>query len=180
MDAQRACPYCAEPIKPEAIKCKHCGEMMPGAVRPPAPPDSPAAKDQEHLRLLVIGHFVLAGITALFASIFLLHVGMGILMLVSPESMFHGKEGPPPRLFGWFVILMGSGAVLSGWTLAGLMIAAGRCIRRRTRLLFCQIVAGLSCFFMPFGTALGVCSFLVLNRPGVKALFSPSSSPPRG
>lgn len=29
------CPYCAELIKPEAVKCKHCGSDIDGNQRPP-------------------------------------------------------------------------------------------------------------------------------------------------
>ena len=171
MDKLKPCPFCAEGIKVEAIKCRYCGTMLNGA---PAEP-----KDAEHLRYLQIGHTVVAALTALFSSIFLMHVGMGILIIAAPDSFFADGAGKaPPPAMGWIAVAMGGFAVLFGWTLAGLIFAAGRAIGRRRRHLFCIIVAGLSCFFMPFGTMLGVCSLIVLNRPSVKALFEPPTPPP--
>jgi hypothetical protein len=37
--------------------------------------------------------------------------------------------------------------------------------------LYCLVVAGIECIFMPFGTVLGVFTIIVLMRPSVRNLF---------
>ena len=86
-------------------------------------------EDEQYLDLLAIFHYIVGGLTALFSCVFLLHVAMGIAMLC---GAFDGKNAPP-RFFGWFFIVFPSFLILTGWTLAGFIIAAGRRLKRRRR-----------------------------------------------
>ena len=133
--------------------------------------DAPRLSDQdrEHLRLLSIFHFVVAAATAGFASIFLVHLAIGLGALIWP-ARFGPK--PPDVMFGVLFTILGGGAVLAGWTLAALLVVAGRFLRRQVHHTFCLVVAAVACVCcQPLGTILGVFTILVLLRPGVKAAF---------
>ena len=139
---------------------------------PPATPHaasvSPGNQDEEQLRLLAIFHYVVGGLTALAACFPLIHLAIGLFMLLKPEAF---KPRPPPEFLSWIFIVVAAVIILAGWTLALLFVLAGRNLTRRRRYLFCQVVAGVGCIFMPFGTVLGVFTLLVLARPSVKELF---------
>ncbi|WP_312682385.1 hypothetical protein [Stenotrophomonas chelatiphaga] len=131
------------------------------------------AQDADHLRLLSIFHYVVAGITALFSLFPLIHLVMGLAIVTGhlPMESEQGNEPFDPRLFGWFFVAFAGAFIAGGLTLAGFMAYAGRCLAQRRRHVLCMVVAGISCCFMPFGTVLGVFTLIVLVRPAVKAAF---------
>jgi hypothetical protein len=138
--------------------------------------------DVNHLRLLTIGHYVGAGITALFACIPLIHVTIGLIFLLNPPEL-QGGEPFPAQAFGLMFALLGGAFVISGLALAACIFAAGRSLAARKRYLFCIIVAAVNCAFFPFGTVLGVLTILVLSRSTVKAMFQQQATldaPPAG
>lgn len=124
--------------------------------------------NEQHLRLLAIFHYVVAGLTAVVALIPLIHVAIGWFMLHAPPPQ-HG-EAPPPFI-GWIFIIMGSCFIVAGESFAVCVLAAGRCIQLRKRYWFAFVIACLQCCFFPFGTALGVFTIIVLSRPAVKEIF---------
>ena len=127
-------------------------------------------RDLEHLWLLSLFYYISAGLSVLMALIPLIHVALGIAFLTGaiPES---GKNSPPPEVAGLFFIVGGGLFSLFGWasTLAAFFV--GRFLSHRQHRLFCMVVAGIWCIFIPYGTLLGVFTLLVLNRPSVQALF---------
>ena len=137
-------------------------------------------RDLEHLKLLTVFHFILAGMVAVVGSFFIFYVVMGIMMINGTfPGPRPGAAGGPPPFLGWFMLGMGAFMILLCWTQAICLAIAGYCLSRRKKWLFCCVVAGISCLNAPLGTALGVCTLLVLLRPTVKDLFAGRIIEPR-
>ena len=149
------------------------------APMPPLPRDPAiqAALDAEHLRLLKIVYYIAGAVTAAFSCIFIIHFVMFLGVGLNPQIFANqtsstGKhaDAPPPALFLGFAFVIGF-VILLGWIFGALQIFAGRCLGRREHLPFVTVIAALECLFIPWGTALGVFTFMVLNRDSVRVLF---------
>ena len=127
-------------------------------------------RDEEHLRLLAIFHFVCAGFAALVACIPIIHLVLGLVLLLAPQIFGPGKD-QPPQFVGLMFVLFASVFILAGWTFAVLLAWAGRCLGRRKHHTFCFVMACVACLFQPFGAVLGVFTIIVLLRPSVKTQF---------
>lgn len=139
-----------------------------------APPNN-ANKDLEHLKMLAIGHYVLGGIMALFGFFPLIYVLLGALVIAAPTRP---GQAPPPTFVAWGFIAFGIIFSLIIWGLGGGLIFAGRQIAKHQKHTFCLVMAAVTCLmFAPFGTILGVFTFVVLLRDSVKQLFNNGGMP---
>jgi hypothetical protein len=138
------------------------------------PPLANPSKDEEHLRLLAIFHYVVAALGAMFASLPLVHVALGVMMISHPGWMRSGQNEPPPAAVGYLFIFLGGIFVLMGWAAAICTFVSGRLLAKRRRRMFSFIVAALLCMFMPFGTVLGIFTIIVLSRESVQRLYQRS------
>lgn len=129
-------------------------------------------RDEEHLKLLSIFHYVAGGMAGLFACFPIIHLIIGIMMLTGGFEEASGDEEFPVLLFGLMFTLIPGFIILCGWALAICLIVAGRKLAKRTNYMFCLVIACIGCIFMPFGTVLGVFTIIVLMRPSVKELFA--------
>jgi hypothetical protein len=126
--------------------------------------------DLQHLRLLSIFHYVVAGITALVGCFPIIHLAIGIAMLSGMLPVQPNERAFSSFAGGLFVAVAGILITLM-WSFAVVLLFAARYLREHRRYMFCLIVSGLECMFMPFGTVLGVFTIIVLLRPSVRQLF---------
>jgi len=135
-------------------------------------------RDEEHLRLLSIFHYVVSGFAALFALFPIFHLIFGLFMIFAPAKFAgRGQEQAPLALLGWFFVIFAVAFITIGWTFAAFVFVAGRFLARRRHYTFCLVMAAIECIFMPFGTVLGVFTLVVLLREPVKQLFDLNPSP---
>lgn len=128
-------------------------------------------QDNDHLKLLSIFYYVVAGLEAMFAFFPLIHFFVGLFMVLAPEKLStSGNE--PPEFIGWFFIIFASVIIVFGLFMAALTALTGYYLSKRKYYLFCLVMAGIECVFFPFGTVLGVFALIVLMRDSVKDQFS--------
>jgi hypothetical protein len=150
---------------------------------------------RERLRLLALGYYIKGGVSAAFVSIFLIHfffllafsfappstwspptpspISQSPSLLSSPSSLRTPatQSEPPVIMFRIFAAVIGV-IILLGWTFGGLTVYAGRCIQKRKHKGLVYVMAGLNCVFVPYGTLLGVATFILMQSPGGREEFS--------
>jgi hypothetical protein len=135
------------------------------------------SQDREHLQLLAIFHYVVAGLAALFSFLPLLYTTVGAIFIFAAR---HGTAKPgeelPPEFLGWIFAVLGSVLFLIGIAMAICILIAGRSLALRKRYSFAMVMACIECIFVPFGTILGVFTIIVLSRELVKELFSTTTA----
>jgi hypothetical protein len=114
---------------------------------------------------------------ALFSFFGLFYVMMGVIFFAF-GSRFPSQPGqePPPAFIGWLMAFFGLGFTLAMLGLAALKFRVAQLLKQRRGRIFCMVIAGISCLEMPYGTVLGVMTFLVLGRPSVSQLFTTAAS----
>ncbi len=135
-------------------------------------------QDEEHLNLLAIFFYIVAAISGLFACMPLIHLMIGIMLIVNPEGFPEPQGEEPPEFLGYLFAGIGGLFFTLGWAATICIFLTGRFISKRTHWLFCVVVSGVACMFMPFGTVLGVFALIVLNRPSVRKLFENAENLP--
>jgi hypothetical protein len=147
----------------------------------PTDPAQQAVLDNEHLRLLTIGYYVSAGITAFFSLIGLMYAAMGFFIGAMAAHSAHNiteatqsaENAAAPAFIGALFGIVGLIIFAVALAFAGAKVYAALCLKRRKGRTFCLVVAAFSCLEMPWGTLLGVFTIIVLERPTVSRQFSP-------
>ena len=137
----------------------------------PPLPRSQQIIDAEHLKILSIFHFVLAGFAALGLLFILAHYAIFSAFLSDPKVWENQKQGPMPvdffAIFKWFYLVVGIWMVGTGI----LNLLSGLFIRSRKHRTFSLFVSGINCLHFPFGTVLGVFTIIVLVRDSVRERY---------
>jgi len=80
------------------------------------------------------------------------------------------NQAPPVFMFRIFAAVIGV-IILLGWTFGALTIYAGRCVHNRIHRVFILVMAGLNCPLIPWGTLLGIATFMLLQTPVARREF---------
>ena len=150
------------------------GWQAPGRL----PDENPS--DRLHLKLLMIFHYVLGGVsigTGLHVFlVFAMWLFFGLLAWgMGGDQALQSADNDARLILTIFVVGWSLGALLALCYIIGgpISLAAGRKLRDRKNYHFCRRWAWAQCFMLfPLGIPLGVCTLKTLKRDSVRALFA--------
>ena len=127
-----------------------------------------AIVDETSLDLLPIAYWVSAGFWGFYALFMVAYfVLIGTLFVSIPPD----GSGAPPEFFGWVFLGVGLCFFVLAAATVTLKVLAGFWIRKRKHRVATMIVAAITCLEIPYGTLIGVLTFIAFSRPSVKALY---------
>jgi Na+-driven multidrug efflux pump len=121
--------------------------------------------DVEHLNLLRIFWFVVAGLHALGGCIPIVHLTFGVMMLKGGLFPPNGQGDGPPEALGWLFIALAVTVMVVIWTIAFLQFLTAKRLGERRSYTFVQVVSALVCLSMP-STFLFVLMMMLLRGTG--------------
>ncbi|QWF18359.1 hypothetical protein [Lysobacter capsici] len=135
----------------------------------PDPITAQDPRDASQLRTLSVLYYVFSMFYLVPLMIGALYAFMGVGLL---NGALPGNTATQDSASGW--VLLGLAVAMFFIAILGgaLTLLVARRLSQRRSLTVCIIVAAVSCMQIPFGTALGVFTLIVLNRPSVKAMFA--------
>ena len=129
-------------------------------------------RDRKHVKLLAIFHFVFGGLALGGIAFLFVHYSIMHTVFSNPDMWKSQQQAMPPKefldAFVWFYLFMGV-LLLTG---LALNVLSGLFLLQKRNRLFSVIIGGLNCLQIPFGTALGVFTILVLSRDSVRQLYA--------
>ena len=132
---------------------------------------------RQYLKLLSILHYFYGGLIGFLSLLFLFHFFVGLDIINSPEFFSTEPSGEVmSKEWGYLFAIFGAIFVIIGQIIAIITISSGRFLRRHKNYSYSFILAFFMCPFVPFGTALGVFTIIVLSRESVKELYGLSSN----
>lgn len=157
---------------------------VPFSAQAPRPPTLPSEgetrTDTDHLRALVILHYVNAGLSLVGLGFVALHYAIMTAVMKRPELMKQDKDAAAfmemMSIFLWLYLA----AAIFVMAYGILNLLAARFIKARRNRMFTMVVSGLNCLNMPLGTALGVFTLVVLGRDSVRLSYELKASPEKG
>ena len=134
------------------------------------------ARVAEQIKVLSICWYVWAGLQSLGMCFGAIYAGFGGLM----SAMIRADPNAPreAEMVGWLFSAIGLFVVLLFLVGAVCSFLSARWMTAKRNRTYSLVIAALACLSIPFGTVLGIFTFLVLQKPEAMALYDGDAARP--